>query len=82
MEEDFSSGEASLQGQKQSLVHPSRDKTSRIMLLAILFQVSWPVRLTKESIRQQIHWLYGDHPQESAVSRYCHADKLGCGGVA
>jgi hypothetical protein len=26
---------------------PSRDKSVRIMLLAILFQITWPRRLTK-----------------------------------
>lgn len=34
----------------------------------ILFQVSWPLRLTRERIRQQLSVLYGDHPQK-ALSR-------------
>lgn len=43
---------------------PSRDKSVRIMLLAILFQITWPMRLTREEIVKRIH-SYGEHPNKA-----------------
>jgi predicted DNA-binding transcriptional regulator YafY len=43
---------------------PSRDKSVRIMLLAILFQITWPTRLTKEEIFERLH-CYGEHPHKA-----------------
>lgn len=46
----------------------SRDKAVRTMLLAVLFQVSWPTRLTKQEIARQIPF-YGKSQRLRAVER-------------
>jgi len=65
MPEEFSFAQpldASQPGKK--LAHPSSDKSVRTMLLAVLFQVSWPTRLTRDEIIQQLP-LYGEHPNRA-----------------
>lgn len=43
---------------------PSTEKALRTVLLAILFQVSWPERLSKQQIVDHLP-LYGDHPTKA-----------------
>src|SRR2546428_728349 len=65
MPEEFSFAQpldASQPGKK--LAHPSSDKSVRTMLLAVLFQVSWPTRLTRDEIIQQLP-MYGEHPNRA-----------------
>jgi len=65
MEEDaFAQQEEMIKGLKKQVANPSRDKSVRTMLLAILFQVTWPVRLTREEIFEQLH-SYGEHPNKA-----------------
>ncbi len=49
----------------KKVASPSTDKSRRIMLLAVLFQVSWPKRLTKQEIIDQLPMLYGDNPNRA-----------------
>src|SRR5260370_36659756 len=44
--------------------HPSTYKATRTMLLALLFQVSWPERLSKKQIIEQLPF-YGDNPTKA-----------------
>ncbi len=43
---------------------PSTDKSRRTMLLAVLFQVSWPKRITKYEIFKQLP-MYGENPNRA-----------------
>src|ERR1700730_17013117 len=43
---------------------PSTDKARRTMLLAVLFQVSWPKRLTRSEITDQL-LMYGENPNRA-----------------
>ena len=56
-------GDAPMQRSPQ-IASPSKNKPIRIMLLAILLQVSWPLRLTKDAIFEQLPF-YGEHPQKA-----------------
>ena len=65
MEEEFSTAQSSKAGRStKNGVHPSIDKSLRTMLLAVLFQVSWPTRLTAQQIIEQLP-LYGDSPKRA-----------------
>src|SRR5436305_428793 len=65
MEEEFSRAESSKAGRAtKNGVHPSVDKSLRTMLLAVLFQVAWPTRLTLQQIIDQLP-LYGDSPKRA-----------------
>ena len=66
MPEEFSFAQpldASQPGKK--LAHPSSDKSVRTMLLAVLFQVSWPARLTRNEIIKHFPMLYGENPKRA-----------------
>jgi|GEM_PF-1138984 len=62
--ENFNRGDARDSAREK----PSRDKAVRTMLLAALFQVSWPERLTKQEIAQRIPF-YGKDQRLRAVER-------------
>jgi predicted DNA-binding transcriptional regulator YafY len=65
MEEEFSTAQSSKAGRStKNGVHPSIDKSLRTMLLAVLFQVSWPTRLTAQQLIEQLP-LYGDSPKRA-----------------
>ena len=49
---------------KLKTAQPSTDKPVRTMLLAVLFQVSWPTRLTRQQITEQLP-LYGENPRRA-----------------
>jgi predicted DNA-binding transcriptional regulator YafY len=49
-------------------INSSSAKSLRTMLLAVLFQISWPKRLTKEDIVRHIP-LYGNSQRQRAVER-------------
>src|SRR5581483_4724604 len=51
---------------KLSRTAVSRQKSSRTMLLALLFQVSWPERLTADQIMNRLP-LYGDAKRPRAL---------------
>jgi predicted DNA-binding transcriptional regulator YafY len=48
--------------------NPSRDKSLRTVLLAVLFQVSWPTRLTRQEIIEQLPY-YGESTRHRALYR-------------
>src|SRR5690349_17076336 len=50
------------------LAQPSKDKSLRTMLLAVLFQVSWPKRLTRREIIDQVPF-YGESQRQRALYR-------------
>ena len=55
MEEEFSSAQyAELRRAGKKIATASTDKSLRTVLLAVLFQVSWPKRLTRQEIIQQL----------------------------
>lgn len=54
-------------GEKARHATPSTEKSLRTMLLAVLFQVSWPMRLTRKQITEQLP-MYGESPRR-ALSR-------------
>src|SRR5712692_9507481 len=65
MESEFSTArppDARRPGNK--VASPSTDKARRTMLLAVLFQVSWPKRLTRSEITDQLH-MYGENPNRA-----------------
>src|SRR5437867_2513404 len=67
MENEFSNAqpsEISIRHSEKKVASPSTDKSRRIMLLAVLFQVSWPQRLTKREIVAQLP-MYGEHPNRA-----------------
>src|SRR2546425_7388754 len=69
MEEKFSlapSSRVSRTGKK--IAYPSTDKSLRTMLLAVLFQVSWPTRLARQDIIKQLP-LYGASMRKRALYR-------------
>src|SRR6266478_1603152 len=65
MEEEFSSDQSaeSRQPGKRGTT-ASSDKSLRTVLLAVLFQVSWPRRLTRQEIFDQLP-LYGENPKRA-----------------
>ncbi len=65
MEEEFSSDQSagSRQPGKRGAT-ASSDKSLRTVLLAVLFQVSWPRRLTRQEIFDQLP-LYGENPKRA-----------------
>ncbi len=66
MESEFSiTRSSSVRRPGKKVASPSTDKSRRIMLLAVLFQVSWPKRLTKQEIIDQLPMLYGDNPNRA-----------------
>src|SRR6266566_4234488 len=66
MESEFSITRSSgVRRPGKKVASPSTDKSRRIMLLAVLFQVSWPKRLTKQEIIDQLPMLYGDNPNRA-----------------
>ena len=50
------------------VTQPSKDKSLRMMLLAVLFQVSWPKRLTRKEIINQVPF-YGESLRQRALYR-------------
>ncbi len=50
------------------VTQPSKDKSLRMMLLAVLFQVSWPKRLTRREIIEQVPF-YGESQRQRALYR-------------
>jgi hypothetical protein len=52
------------EGRKPRIAQPSVEKPVRTMLLAVLFQVSWPMRLTRQQITEQLS-LYGENPRRA-----------------
>ena len=56
------------EGNIRSHEKASRDKSLRTMLLAVLFQVSWPQRLTRQEIGAQLP-LYGGSERQRALYR-------------
>src|SRR6266700_2581503 len=50
------------------VTQPSKDKSLRMMLLAVLFQVSWPKRLTRREIIDQVP-VYGESQRQRALYR-------------
>ena len=50
------------------VTQPSKDKSLRMMLLAVLFQVSWPKRLTRREIIDQVPF-YGESQRQRALYR-------------
>ena len=65
MEEEFSSVQyAELRRAGKQIATASTDKSLRTVLLAVLFQVSWPKRLTRQEIIQQLP-LYGENPKRA-----------------
>ena len=63
MEDEFSIAEPAEAGHTgKKVAQPSTDKALRTMLLAVLFQVSWPVRLTRKDIIEYLSVLYGENP--------------------
>src|SRR5947209_14008408 len=52
-------------GTSKKVAHPSTDKALRTMLLAVLFQVSWPARLTRNEIIEYLPMLYGENPKRA-----------------
>jgi predicted DNA-binding transcriptional regulator YafY len=71
MEDEFSvapsseSSETRARQQGKKVAYPSSDKSLRIMLLAVLFQVSWPTRLTKGAIINHLPMMYGENPNRA-----------------
>ncbi len=66
MEDEFSIAEPSEAGHTgKKVAHPSTDKALRTMLLAVLFQVSWPARLTRKEIIKHLPMLYGENPRRA-----------------
>ncbi len=65
MEEEFSSAQyAELRHAGKKIATASTDKSLRTVLLAVLFQVSWPKRLARQEIIQQLP-LYGENPKRA-----------------
>src|SRR3989454_5909076 len=65
MESEFSIARSSdVRRPGKKVASPSTDKARRIMLLAVLFQVSWPKRLTKHEIFKQLP-MYGENPDRA-----------------
>jgi predicted DNA-binding transcriptional regulator YafY len=56
MEQDF------LAEQPPSRRRPSKRKALRTVLLAVLFQITWPYRLTKEELIRYLPAYYGENP--------------------
>lgn len=50
------------------VTQPSKDKSLRMILLAVLFQVSWPKRLTRREIIEQVPF-YGESQRQRALYR-------------
>src|SRR5437764_6710824 len=50
------------------VTQPSKDKSLRMMLLAVLFQVAWPIRLTRREIIDQVPF-YGESQRQRALYR-------------
>src|SRR5437762_419201 len=66
MEDEFSLAQPSEAGHTgRKVAQPSTDKALRTMLLAVLFQVSWPVRLTRKDIIEYLPMLYGENPRRA-----------------
>src|SRR5947199_5256263 len=66
MEDEFSIAQPSEAGHTgRKVAHPSTDKALRTMLLAVLFQVSWPARLTRKEIIKHLPMLYGENPRRA-----------------
>src|SRR5438876_2301114 len=66
MEDEFSLAQPSEAGHTgRKVAQPSTDKALRTMLLAVLFQVSWPVRLTRKDIIEYLSVLYGENPRRA-----------------
>ncbi|MDQ6662668.1 MAG: WYL domain-containing protein [Chloroflexota bacterium] len=70
-EEAFSGQAAELKQREKKVAGVSTDKTLRTTLLAVLFQVSWPRRLTRQEIIKHIPF-YGE--SESTRSRALYRD--------
>src|SRR5258707_475519 len=69
MEEEYSLARfSSDRRQGKKIANPSTDKPLRTMLLAVLFQVSWPRRLTKQEITSQLPF-YGESARQRALYR-------------
>jgi hypothetical protein len=69
MEEEYSLARfSSDRRQGKKTANPSTDKPLRTMLLAVLFQVSWPRRLTKQEITSQLPF-YGESARQRALYR-------------
>jgi hypothetical protein len=65
MEEEFSTAQyAELRRAGKKIATASTDKSLRTVLLAVLFQVSWPKRLTRREIIEQLP-LYGENPKRA-----------------
>jgi hypothetical protein len=63
--EDTPAAQASeLSSVRKKTAHPSSDKAMRTMLLALLFQVVWPERLSKQQIVDQLPF-YEDNPTKA-----------------
>src|SRR6266566_1057979 len=66
MEDEFSVAQPSETGHTgRKVAQPSTDKALRTMLLAVLFQVSWPARLTRKDIIEYLPMLYGENPRRA-----------------
>jgi len=69
MKEEFTdAGTAKPRRTGIKVANPSRDKSLRTVLLAVLFQVSWPVRLTRQEITKQLPF-YGESARQRAFYR-------------
>lgn len=69
MEEEFSAGQTpNTPHSRIMLTQPSKDKSLRMMLLAVLFQVSWPKRMTRREIIDQVPF-YGESQRQRALYR-------------
>lgn len=64
-DESFVAQEAATRPPGKKGTHPSTDKSLRTMLLAVLFQVSWPRRFTWRQITEQLPLLYGENPRRA-----------------